>query len=245
MRADDEHADSQPTQAQVLGDQAEYYRERAGEYDDWFFRRGRYDRGPEASARWFAENDEVQAVLERVPLDGAQILELAPGTGLWTRLLCPRAQSIVAVDASPEMVELNRERLGACASKVTYVIDDLFSYTPTERFDAVVFAFWISHVPEQKLPAFAAMVASTCRPGSHVVFVDGLRQDTSTAVEHRLPEEGQELMVRKLDDGRQFTIVKSFRSAAHLEGVFAEVGISMRVRETATYFQYGVGQRGA
>jgi 2-polyprenyl-3-methyl-5-hydroxy-6-metoxy-1,4-benzoquinol methylase len=187
----------------------------------------------------------VHAVLEAVPLDGADILELAPGTGLWTRLLCPRAQSIVAVDASPEMVELNRERLGASASKVTYVVDDLFSYTPTRQFDAVVFGFWISHVPERNLRAFAAMVASACRPGGHVFFVDGLRRDTSTAVEHRLPEEGQELMVRQLDDGRQFTIVKNFRSAAELESVFAHVGVSMRVRQTATYFQYGVGQRDA
>jgi hypothetical protein len=78
-----------------------------------------------------------------------------------------------------------------------------------------------------------------------VFFVDGLRRDTSTAVEHRLPEEGQELMVRQLDDGRQFTIVKNFRSAAELESVFAHVGVSMRVRQTATYFQYGVGQRDA
>src|SRR3954470_576199 len=218
-----------PPEARVLGEQAAYYRARASEYDDWFFRRGRYDRGPEATARWFAENDEVEAVLDAVPLDGAEILELAPGTGLWTRLLCPRAQSIVAVDASPEMVELNRDRLGACAGKVTYVIDDLFTYAPTRQFDAVVFAFWISHVPQQKLAAFAAMVASACRPGGQVIFVDGLRQETSTAVEHRLPEEGQELMVRQLDDGRKFTIVKSFRSAEHLENVFADVGVPMRV----------------
>lgn len=30
---------------QLLAEQARYYRERAGEYDDWWFRRGRYDQG--------------------------------------------------------------------------------------------------------------------------------------------------------------------------------------------------------
>jgi hypothetical protein len=29
----------------LLTEQARYYRERAGEYEDWWYRRGRYDRG--------------------------------------------------------------------------------------------------------------------------------------------------------------------------------------------------------
>ena len=31
----------------ILLDQIAYYRARAGEYDQWWFRAGRYDRGPE------------------------------------------------------------------------------------------------------------------------------------------------------------------------------------------------------
>ncbi|MBX6342304.1 MAG: class I SAM-dependent methyltransferase, partial [Thermomicrobiaceae bacterium] len=48
----------------------EYYRERAAEYDEWFYRQGRYDRGPEANARWFAEADEVAAALDALDLRG-------------------------------------------------------------------------------------------------------------------------------------------------------------------------------
>ena len=51
--------------AGLLAEQARYYRERAGEYEDWWFRRGRYDRGADANARWFAEVAEVQNALER------------------------------------------------------------------------------------------------------------------------------------------------------------------------------------
>jgi len=47
--------------AGLLAEQARYYRERAGEYDDWWFRRGRYDRGADANARWFALLGESQA----------------------------------------------------------------------------------------------------------------------------------------------------------------------------------------
>ena len=34
----------------TLEQQLDYYKARAGEYDDWWFRTGRYDRGPEANA---------------------------------------------------------------------------------------------------------------------------------------------------------------------------------------------------
>lgn len=41
----------------LLAEQLAYYRARAGEYDQWFLREGRYDRGPEhrapnGSGRW-------------------------------------------------------------------------------------------------------------------------------------------------------------------------------------------------
>ena len=34
----------------LLDEQMAYYRARADEYDEWFFREGRYDRGPEHRA---------------------------------------------------------------------------------------------------------------------------------------------------------------------------------------------------
>ena len=34
----------------ILSDQLGYYRARSGEYDEWFFREGRYDRGEDATS---------------------------------------------------------------------------------------------------------------------------------------------------------------------------------------------------
>jgi hypothetical protein len=39
----------------ILAEQIRYYRARALEYDEWWERLGRYDRGSEESARWFSE----------------------------------------------------------------------------------------------------------------------------------------------------------------------------------------------
>ena len=94
----------------LLDEQARYYAARAEEYDDWWFRRGRYDRGPEATARWRAEAAEVEAALAAFGPRG-DVLELACGTGLWTEHLARHADRVDAVDAAPEVLEVARRRL--------------------------------------------------------------------------------------------------------------------------------------
>ncbi len=109
---------------QILQDQISYYRARAAEYDEWFLRQGRYDRGPEHRAAWFTEIAKVEAAATAAIPDEGDVLELACGTGLWTQLLARHASSVVAVDASPEAIVLNAERV--CAQTVRYVAADIF-----------------------------------------------------------------------------------------------------------------------
>lgn len=230
-------------QSQILVEQAEYYRARAPEYDRWFFREGRYDRGDAATALWFSEVEEVRGALARMPLDGADVIELAPGTGIWTELLVDRARHVTAVDASSEMVEENRRRLGDRARSVTFILADLFTWQPDHEYDAVVFCFWISHVPDSRLDAFLSRVSSMVRRGGAVFFLDGLREPTATADDQELPSPTEEVMVRRLDDGREFRIVKNFRKSDVLAARCRAAGLDVDVHETVTYFQYGVGTR--
>jgi ubiquinone/menaquinone biosynthesis C-methylase UbiE len=97
---------------QLLTEQMRYYHARAPEYDESYTRQGRHDHGAEANARWIAELAAARRVLERLPLDGARILELAAGSGIWTETLAARASAVTAVDASAEMIARNRTRLG-------------------------------------------------------------------------------------------------------------------------------------
>ena len=226
----------------ILDEMVEYYRARAAEYDEWFYRRGRFDRGASANAAWVAESAEVFAAFDALSV-GGDVLELAPGTGIWTERIARVANTVTAVDASPEMVAINRAKLGPAAENVTYLLADLFAWRPVRQYDACCFGFWISHVPLERLDAFLATVASTLHPGGKVFFVDGRREPTSTATDHRLPDLGEQVMTRKLNDGRSFQIVKNFFDPAVLAARCAAVGLDVSVRETATYFMYGSGTR--
>src|ERR1700757_4566743 len=95
----------------VLAEQLENYRARADEYDRRWVREGRFDRCPEANARCFAEATELERALARLDPRG-DVLELACGTGLWTRRLVDYATHLTAVDAAPEVLAINRARVG-------------------------------------------------------------------------------------------------------------------------------------
>jgi SAM-dependent methyltransferase len=228
------------TDETVLTEQLDYYRARAREYDKWWMREGRFDRGPEANTRWFAETTELERVLERFDARG-DVLELACGTGLWTRHLVRYADAVTAVDAAPEVLAINRARVDD--GRVRYVEADLFTWSPAERYDACVFAFWLSHVPQARFAEFWAMVAGCLKPGGRVLFIDSARTERSTAADHVLPEDGgDDTMTRRLDDGREFQIIKRFYDPPELERALAELGWSAAVSATAEFFIYGTAE---
>jgi demethylmenaquinone methyltransferase/2-methoxy-6-polyprenyl-1,4-benzoquinol methylase len=227
----------------VLREQVAYYRARAGEYDRWWLRQGRYDRGPEATRRWFDEGEEVREAFDALPLDGADVLELAPGTGLWTERLAARANRVTAIDASAEMIQQCKDRLGPLADRVDFALADLFDWEPDRSYDVVVFCFWISHIPDDMLDAFLEKVARALRPGGWLFFLDGRPEPTSTATDHVLPSPDAEVMVRRLDDGQEFRIIKNFWSFDELQRRLSHAGLTAEVRETANYFQFAIGAK--
>ena len=235
---------AEPGTDATLATQRDYYRARAPEYDEWFLRQGRYDQGDELNGRWFREVAEVEAALGGTGLSG-HILEMAAGTGWWTERLAATADYVTAVDASPETAEIAKARLrdAGLADRVSFVAADLFAWRPDQRYDAVFFSFWITHVPDDRLDSFLQSVSAALKPGGRLFWIDSRREQTGTAPDQPLPEAENEIMTRRLNDGRTFQIVKRFRSASAYEEAFAKHGIDLQVHETATYFQYGVGRK--
>jgi demethylmenaquinone methyltransferase/2-methoxy-6-polyprenyl-1,4-benzoquinol methylase len=95
----------------LLAEQRSFYRARAPEYDEWWQRRGRYDRGEGQLLEWQRQVSTVDAALDAFEPRG-NVLELAGGTGWWTRRLAETADRLTVVDSSPEALALNRERVG-------------------------------------------------------------------------------------------------------------------------------------
>jgi SAM-dependent methyltransferase len=231
------NAVTSPDRDALLTEQLDYYRARAGEYDQWWLREGRYDRGPEANEAWFKQTRELELILERFDPRG-EVLELACGTGLWTRHLIRYADRVTAVDGAAETLAINRARVAG--DRVSYVQADLFEWHPEPAaYDACVFCFWLSHVPESRFAAFWEMVASGLRPGGRVLFIDSGASERSTAIDHQGPDSEQHIQTRRLDDGREFEIVKRYYKPEALERALTELGWDSEVRTTGEFFIYG------
>jgi 2-polyprenyl-3-methyl-5-hydroxy-6-metoxy-1,4-benzoquinol methylase len=220
----------------ILQEQIQYYRERASEYDEWFFRQGRYDRGENHRQQWFSEVTQVEEALRAAPPAG-NILELACGTGLWTQHLAAFATHLTAVDASPEAIALNQRRVASAS--VEYIVADLFNWNPDQQFDFIFFGFWLSHVPVEQFIPFWQMVRGALKPNGRVFFVDSRLTQESTARNHAaLTQKGYS--ERKLNDGRAYRVVKIFHEPTQLQASLRGLGWMGHVYRTDNYFLHGL-----
>jgi demethylmenaquinone methyltransferase/2-methoxy-6-polyprenyl-1,4-benzoquinol methylase len=222
----------------LLQQQIDYYRARSGEYDEWFYRQKRYDRGAALSRQWF---DEVRAVRRDLFALGRveSALELACGTGIWTQELCRIAAQITALDASEEMIAINHAKVAA--EHASYQQADLFAWQPDRQYDLVFFAFWLSHVPADRLDGFLNAVSAAVKPGGHLFLIDSRHEPTSTAADSPLRDDEHIIRTRKLNDGREFKVVKVFYEPADLHAHLSRAGFAADVQTTDHYFIYAKG----
>jgi demethylmenaquinone methyltransferase/2-methoxy-6-polyprenyl-1,4-benzoquinol methylase len=224
----------------ALEEQLEYYRARAREYDQWWLREGRYDRGAAANAQWFSDASHLVDALRQFRPSG-RILELACGTGIWSEKLLRFSSSLTVIDGSREMLGIARSRLRS--PNVEYVEANIFDWEPTGQFDTVFFSFWLSHVPPGQFSDFWQLVARCLARRGRVFFLDSCHEPTSTANDHQLPGSEAITLRRRLNDGREFSIYKIFYDPRELESRLADIGWQFDVATTGKYFIYGQGHR--
>jgi len=212
-----------------------YYSARAAEYDDWYMRRGRYARGPVHDAAWDAELDAAGRWLDGLPVRG-EIVDLAAGTGWWSTLLATKGD-LSLYDANEGPLDRARERLVAHGLRAHLHVRDAWA-EPDRQVDAVFTGFWLSHVPRARLVEFLAVVRRWLKPGGRFVLIDSLQDPQSSASDHPTPRD--DLSVRRLDDGREFTIVKVYYLPAELEAALSDAGFeAVDITTTGRFFLLG------
>jgi len=167
---------------------------------------GGFDRGPEANAQWFEEGR-----LWSAPWSGlvpGDVLELACGTGLWTRHL------VGTPVGSPPLMPPTRYSPSIAsdwpARGWTSCRPTCSSGSPSQgRMNVCFFGFWLSHVPRSALPRSGRRCAPPCDPmaGCSSLTVPRLALDRDPRPASR-PDE--EVMTRQLNDGREFRVVKRY-----------------------------------
>ena len=211
----------------LLAEQIDYYRARAVEYD----RTSPFTYDARSRA-------ELVAALEAFAPCG-RVLELACGTGEWTVELAEHTSQLTAVDASREMLALNRQRVGR--ADVRYLQADLFAWTPPARYDVVFFSAWLSHVPPQRFEDFWALVAACLNDDGHVFVIDEL--PAAGADEKLIADAPAPTVERDLTTGARYRIVKAFHEPDTLQARLTELGWNAEIRTVGWRFFYVAATR--
>ena len=224
-----------PPPPDIARDMIDYYEARAPEYDDWYLRRGWYERGAIHDAAWNAELDAAGRWLDGLPWSG-EIVELAAGTGWWSPLLASRGE-LSLYDTSPGALDRARDRLVAHGLRAHLHVRDAWD-EPDRQIDGLFTGFWLSHVPRERLAPFLALCRRWLKPSGRLAFIDSLADPASGAADHATPADDR--AVRLLDVGREYTIVKVFYQPAELTAALADAGFAApEVTTTGRFFVLG------
>ena len=196
-----------------------YYSRRAAEYEQIY------------------EKPERQRDLARVKvllgdwLRGHKILELACGTGYWTKVIAAGAQSVVATDTSEEVIAIakSKEYPGA---RVQFVLADAYALDSVPGVFTASFAgFWWSHIPKPRLSEFLYGLHRRLGDGARVVFIDNRYVEGSNTPIAGVDEAGNTYQVRQLRDGSHYRVLKNFPSADDIRAVLDGLARGLVVSE--------------
>ena len=200
-----------------------YYAARAPEYDRVYAK-------PERQAdlrlieRWLPE-----------VFRGRTVLEVACGTGYWTRFIATEAAAILAVDSAPETIRIAEQRVPP--DKVEFVVGDAYALPDSGRsFSAGFAGFWYSHVPGSRVREFLRGFHARLEPGAKVVLLDNrFVEGSSTPIGER-DAEGNTYQTRRLDDGTSHRVIKNFTNEHELRSATEGLGSDFRYSARRHYW---------
>lgn len=131
------------------------------------------------SHEWEADSGRVQmaqavarAMLAALDLAGTErTLEFGAGTGLITEILAPAVASVTALDASPGMLNVLRNKCARSAlANVEIRQGAVPANLPDRRFDLIYSSMTLHHVAD--VPALLRALAARLLPGGRVALAD-------------------------------------------------------------------------
>lgn len=206
------------------GQLSDYYAARAAEYERVYAK-------PERQR-------DLSELARLIPslLAGRRVLEIACGTGYWTRCLARRAAEVVATDLTPQTLALAKARRTGPAPVHFRIADAYRLDEKLGTFDGAFAGFWWSHVPRRDVDRFLASLHRRLEPGAVVVMVDNRYVEGSSTPISRRDDDGNSYQLRSLEDGATYEVLKNFPDEAALRSSLSGVAGALACRTLDYYW---------
>ena len=157
------------------------------------------------------------------------VLEIACGTGYWTRFVGPVSKRTTATDYSVTMLGVAQSlRIeNACI-----LLDDAYhlSGVGEERFDFGFAMHWVSHIPLARWHEFFTAFHARLKPGAKVLLVDDIRRPDDADPWYSKLATRDSYEIRQLPNGESYEIVKTFFSPDDLRTLLQPYADNLQIR---------------
>lgn len=149
--------------------------------------------------RWNHNAHYHEFLLSNLPERFGRALEIGCGTGSFARLLAARAESVLAIDLSPQMIRLARERSRPHANIEFVEGDAMTGQFSDEQFDCVATLTTLHHLP---LEAALTKIKNALKPGGVFLCLDLYQRSTLTDLLSDCAAYPASMLLRTLKTGR-------------------------------------------
>lgn len=194
-----------------------YYGKRAPVYEDG------YSRDDEVFQAEITQiKEEVQSLFR-----GRKVLEIACGTGVWTRVLASVAKHVTATDISSEVLAEARKK-NFDPARVSLIKADAYDLsTVPGQFNAGMAGFWFSHVPKSRISEFLTGFHMKLGKGSLVFLCDNTFEEGRGGKLVRGKEDT--FTIRELPDKSQHKVLKNYYDEPALRTLFSPLSRNLTI----------------
>jgi ubiquinone/menaquinone biosynthesis C-methylase UbiE len=194
-----------------------YYSHRAKEYEAIYER----DDPVRQKEQLLIQNELKQIFVNK------SVLEIACGTGYWTKSIAEVADKVLAIDYSSEVLEI--AKLKNLAAE--FIIDDAYKLEKVKKnLNAGCANFWLSHIPKSSIADFLKIFHSKLEKGSTVfmadnIFIEGLYGELI----HKSGDDNT-YRLRTLNDGSSYEIIKNYYTKEELKDLFKNFSTGFEIK---------------
>ncbi len=202
---------------------ARYYDERASEYDVIYAGQGPAFPNPEPYKEDVCKISKIISSFVK-----GKIIDIACGTGFWLPYYASNCTEITMLDQSEKMLEQARLRAKSemVLERCRFIQGNFFKLKLEQRyFQSAIVGFLLSHLANNETNDFLTKLSSILSEGAELLIID-----SSWSSERQKYRKKEEMQMRKLDDGREFSIFKRYFEIDELEHVLSQYGYHAKQR---------------
>lgn len=202
-------------------DMAQYYDERANEYDELYEGKGPAFPDPEAY------KNDVERICEIAHNFGrGRLIDIACGTGFWLPYYASNCAEITLVDQSEEMLEVAQRRASdnSVLDRCRFIRSNYFDVSLNDDcFDSALVGFFVSHLTDTLVQRFFSKLLRILRNDSELLLID-----SAWSEERRKYRQKIGIQDRTLNDGKSFKLYKRYFEKSEIVDILSSFGFCVQ-----------------